>query len=546
MKLEDLIRGIAITDRRGHFDQEIRTLTHDSRRVGEGDVYVAVPGTRRDGHDYIVEALKRGARAVVAEKWDDEWDVDVPSKPNVVLVSSPRRAMARAAANMFGEPSRDMLLAGVTGTNGKTTVTHLLEAIFTSAGKKAGVIGTVGARYPGGTIPLAHTTPDPVTLQGLLAKMLVAEVSHVAMEVSSHALDQERVTGVHFKVCGFTNLTQDHLDYHEDMDAYFRAKERLFSEVLQRSEARGKMAVVNADDPCGDRILEQWKGKSLRVSTERADTDLFVREVEYGLGATRATLEAGDKNFDIETSLIGAHNLSNVMVAVGMAQSMGFSNSRIAAGLKSVKAIPGRLEPIDNDQSKRVFVDYAHTPDALGKVLGALRPMTSGRLMVVFGCGGDRDADKRPLMGKAVAEGADLAVVTNDNPRGEEPTAIAKDVESGLLAAGWSRIAKVPAPRTFRTELDRRRAIELAVEWMEPGDVLVVAGKGHERTQTVGDDVVPFDDREETRRVLAGLPPMEAPPPTPPADVDVAQVVDSVDLEPDIVGEVDDGDPEDS
>ncbi|MGF1508508.1 MAG: UDP-N-acetylmuramoyl-L-alanyl-D-glutamate--2,6-diaminopimelate ligase [Myxococcota bacterium] len=543
MKLEDLIRGIAITDRRGHFDREIRTLTHDSRRIGDGDVFVAINGTGADGHEFIPEAVQKGARAVIAERWEPGWDQGGSARVNVVLVPNPRRAMALAAANMFGEPSRDMLVAGVTGTNGKTTVTHILEAIFNSAGKKAGVIGTVGARYPGRSIPLVHTTPDPVTLQGILAKMLVAEVSHVAMEVSSHAVDQDRVAGIHFKVCGFTNLTQDHLDYHRDQEAYFQAKAKLFTDVLQKSSARGRMAVINTDDPHGERLLEMWGGKSLCVSIDRTDADLFVREVEYSLTKTRAVIDAGDKTWDVETCLIGAHNLSNVMVAVGMAQAMGFSTSRIAAGLAELQPVPGRLEPIDNEDGKRVFVDYAHTPDALQRVLSSLKSMTSGRLIVVFGCGGNRDTQKRPEMGKAVAEHADLAVVTNDNPRDEDPDDIARQVESGLLAGGWSRIGTVLAPRTFVKELDRFRAIEKAVGWMEPGDVLIVAGKGHEQIQVQADATVPFDDREQTRRILQGLPPMEAPPPMPPPDVEVDQVVDSVDLEPDIVGEVSDGDP---
>jgi UDP-N-acetylmuramoyl-L-alanyl-D-glutamate--2,6-diaminopimelate ligase len=544
MRLEDLIRGMAIVDRRGHFDAEVRTITPDSRRVGEGDVFVAVRGSESDGHRYIEPAVKQGARAIIAEEWPEGLDESLGKKPNVVLVADARRALALAAANLFGEPSRELVVAGVTGTNGKTTVTHVLEAVFTHAGKKTGVIGTVGARYPGKDLPLKHTTPDPLTLQGIFAKMHNEEVSHVVMEVSSHALDQHRVSGVHFRVAGFTNLTQDHLDYHQDLESYAAAKRRFFDEVLPASEAQGRMAVVNIDDPRGEEMAAAWGGKTLTVSLERADADLFVSEVEYGLGGTRAVVENAKGSWDLQVPLIGAHNLSNVLVAVGMAEAMGLSPSRIAEGLQQVKPVPGRLEPVENDEDKRVFVDYAHTPDALDKLLACLAPLTSERLIVVFGCGGDRDAGKRPLMAAAVARHAHLAVVTSDNPRNEDPAEIAAAVELGLKEAGWSRYGTVVAPRTFATELDRRKAIELAVGWMEPGDVLVVAGKGHERTQTIKGVERPFDDREETRRVLAGLPPAPPPPPTPPADVERAQVVDSVDIDPDIVDEEEDGKPE--
>ena len=535
MKLEDVIRTITITDRRGHFDAEIRTITSDSRRVGEGDVFVAVRGREIDGHDFIPDALRRGARAVVAEDWPEELDDGLGHRPNVILVEDTRRALAVSAAHVFGDPSKDLQVAGVTGTNGKTTVAHVLEAILAGAGKQTGVIGTTGARYPGKVVPLQHTTPDPVTMQGLLARMHLDGVTHVVMEVSSHALDQQRVRGVHLKVAGFTNLTQDHLDYHGDMERYFAAKARLFTEVLAGSAARGRMAVVNIDDPRGPELIELWGGKALTVSLSDTNADLHVSEVEYGLSGTRAVVESDKGAFDVEVALIGAHNLSNVLVAIGMAEAMGLPPSRAVTGLTQLGPAPGRLEPVPSDEGKRVFVDYAHTPDALEQVLASLRPLVSSRLIVVFGCGGDRDAEKRPLMGKAVAQAADLAVVTSDNPRNEDPAEIATSVETGLKEAGWSRIGTVPAPRTFQTELDRRRAIEVAIGWMEPGDVLVIAGKGHEQTQTMKGVSVPFDDREEARRVLADLPPAPPPPPSPPPDVEGTQVIESIDIEPDVV-----------
>ena len=508
MRLDEVIRGIAIADRRGYFDSEVTGITSDSRRVKPGYLFVAVRGGEQDGHDYIKAALKAGASAVMGERWPE--DVDQTARPNVVLVPNARRALALAAANFHGQPSRRLVVAGVTGTNGKTTVTYVLESIIRAASRKVGVIGTVDARFGGRSEQLGQTTPDPVVLQSKLAEMGEAGVTHVAMEVSSHALDQHRVAGVHFKVAGFTNLSQDHLDYHRDLDAYFEAKAKLFSEGLRKSRARGRMAVVNVDDPRGKAILERWGGKALGVSLDpKSDADVVALSARYGLDGTHATVRTSKGIWEIHTALIGAHNLSNVLVALGMALAMGFSRARIMRGLEALERVPGRLEPVPHE-AKRVFVDYAHTPDALQKALAAVRPLTRGRLMVVFGCGGNRDPGKRAPMGKAVAENADLAIITNDNPRSEDPRAIASAVEKGLIEAGWTALSGPPAPRSYMIELDRRHAIRTAIDWMQPGDVLVIAGKGHEGYQIIGRDKLRFDDREEAHRALAGLPP---PPP---------------------------------
>ncbi|MCK6549338.1 UDP-N-acetylmuramoyl-L-alanyl-D-glutamate--2,6-diaminopimelate ligase [Myxococcota bacterium] len=529
MRLEEIIRGIAITDRRGRFETDITGLTTDSRRVKPGELFIAVRGLSKDGHDFIKHAVDRGASAVLAESWPDELDY---GRTNVVLVPSSRRALALAAANFYGQPSRKLLVAGVTGTNGKTTVTYLLESIIRAASKSVGVIGTVECRYAGNTVAIDNTTPDAIVLQQQLAEMVKAGVTHVAMEVSSHALDQQRVTGVHYKVAGFTNLTHDHLDYHKTIDTYFEAKARLFSECLRKSRARGRMAVVNVDDARGSTVLERWGGKSLSVSLDPAKpADVVALSAEYSLSGTKATIKTAKGIWDIETSLIGPHNLSNTLVAVGMALAMGFSKARIERGLRALERVPGRLERVPGDPAKHVFVDYAHTPDALGRILAALRPLTKGRLIVVFGCGGDRDATKRPLMGKAVAEIAQLAIVTNDNPRSEPPAAIAAAVEAGLVEGGFTKMIGPPVAKSYKVELDRRAAIRAAIDWAGPDDVVVVAGKGHENYQIIGTKKLRFDDREEARRILAGLPP---PPPLrfddATGEVETEQVVETLEI----------------
>lgn len=567
MRLDEIIRGIAIADRRGYFDADITGITVDSRRVERGHLFAAVRGIAHDGHDYIVDAVKRGAIGVLAEEWPDSADND--TRPNVVLVPNARRALALAAANFFGQPSRRLLVAGVTGTNGKTTVTYVLESIIKAASKKVGVMGTVECRYAGHSEDLGHTTPDAVLLQKKLAEMTAAGVTHVALEVSSHALDQERVAGVHFKVAGFTNLSQDHLDYHKSLDTYFEAKARLFSECLRKSKARGRMAVVNIDDPRGPQVLERWGGKSLSVSLDpKSDADVVALDAKYTLSGIEATVRTPKGVWEIETSLVGEHNLSNVLVGMGMALAMGFSKARILRGLRALERVPGRLERVPNEDGKHVFVDYAHTPDALTKAISAIRPLTKGRLIVVFGCGGDRDKEKRGPMGKAVGEGADIAIITNDNPRTEDPKVIAAAVEAGLKDAGWSAMTAAPAKKQYKVELDRRSAIRMAIDWMNADDALIIAGKGHETYQIIGRDKHRFDDREEARRLLAKMPP---PPPMVfddgTSEVDAAQVeealeivdgddvvevessplnitqlvsadniVESVDIEPDIVG----------
>jgi len=507
--LNRIIDGLAITDRRGRLDQNISGITADSRMVEEGNLFVAVRGHNSDGHNFVEDALKRGASAVLAEEWSSETDKGSTKKADVVLVPNTKKAVAITAANYFGQPSEKLLLAGVTGTNGKTTVSFITESIMRAASRKVGIIGTLGYRYGDVLATGTHTTPDAISLQKTLSEMKEEGVTHVVMEVSSHALAQERVAGVHFKVAGFTNLSQDHLDYHKDLEEYFNAKSRLFSDVLRKSRARGRMAIVNVDDPKGEELLKIWGGKSLRVSVDaNSDADVVALERKLSLTGSELTIKTPKGIWNLAYPLIGEHNVTNVLVGIGMALAMGFSRARIEKGLKQLEVIPGRMQRIGEDDNKYVFVDYAHTSDALSKVLESLRPLVSKRIIVVFGCGGDRDQEKRPLMGAAVAKGADVAIVTNDNPRNEKPEDIAEAIEKGLIENAWTASEEEKLENnTFVRELDRREAIRKAIDLSEEGDLVLIAGKGHENTQTFSDRVEYFDDAEESLCILQGLPP---------------------------------------
>ena len=509
MNLQAIIQGLAITDRRGRFENEIGGLVDDSRKVKAGDAFVAVRGLAHDGHLHVKEALERGAVAVIAEEWDPEHD-GLARGVDVALIPDSRRSLGLLAANFHGQPSRQLHIAAVTGTNGKTTTTHVLESIIRASGRKVGVIGTVETRYGEVSLNLGHTTPRAVDLHEILSDMVAAGVTHAVMEVSSHALDQHRAAGIHFKVAAFTNLSQDHLDYHKSLETYFEAKARLFSDVLPRSEARGKAAVSVVDDPRGEEILGRFEGKGIRVSAEPGtDAEVGVVSAEFGLGGTKAVLNTPKGELEIETALVGPHNLANVCLAVGMAIGMGFSKTRIQRGVAAVERVPGRLERIPDEKGRVVFVDYAHTPDALSRVTEALAAPPEGRLVVVFGAGGDRDAEKRGPMGEAVAASAKIAFVTNDNPRTEDPAAIAEALVKGLEAKGFSRAEGTPAEGQVAVEFDRQAAIRAAVELIGPQDVLLIAGKGHETTQAVGEDTYRFDDRAVVTAALTGEPALE-------------------------------------
>jgi UDP-N-acetylmuramoyl-L-alanyl-D-glutamate--2,6-diaminopimelate ligase len=479
----------------GGDDPEVRLVTCDSRAVGPGDVFFALPGTRVDGHAFAAEAAARGAVAVVAERQV------ACGGARLLLVPSSRRAMALAAANLHGHPGDALRLAGITGTNGKTTVTWLLEDCARAAGVPTGVIGTVTHRWPGGSRPAAHTTPESTELQALLGQLRDAGARLAVMEISSHALSQERVAGLHFAVAGFTNLTRDHLDYHGDMDAYFAAKRRLFVEHL----APDGVAVVNVKDAWGARLADQLgPGRQVWRCGDREEDHLHAREASLSLDGIVAALGTPAGPLEIRSPLVGGHNLDNLLVAAGLALALGLPAEAVARGLAASRGAPGRLERLDGP-GFRVFVDYAHTDDALARVLEALRGLGPRRLVAVFGCGGDRDRGKRPLMGEAAGRGADLVVVTSDNPRSEDPLRIVGEIVPGLERMGRRRLSAAEAvagEAGYVVEPERRAAIELAVACAREGDAVLVAGKGHEDYQLTGSERRHFDDLEEARRAL--------------------------------------------
>jgi UDP-N-acetylmuramoyl-L-alanyl-D-glutamate--2,6-diaminopimelate ligase len=494
MKLSQVIQGTGAAAAPGA-DPEVARVTGDSREVVPGAVFFALPGTKADGHAFAAEAARRGAVAVVAER-------PVDCAPALLLLApSTRRAMSIAAGNFHGRPAEAMLVAGVTGTNGKTTVTYLAEACAGAAGVPAGVIGTVTHRFPGVERPASHTTPESTAIQALLAEMRDAGVRAAIFEVSSHALAQDRVAGIRFAVAAFTNLTRDHLDFHGDMESYFAAKRRLFSEHL----APEGTAVVNARDPWGARLADQLgPGRRVWRFGTRAGDALRAVDVSSGLDGISSTFETPAGAIAVRSPLVGAHNLENLLCAAGVALALGLPADAIARGLSTSRGAPGRLERLAA-RGVNVFVDYAHTDDALGRALEALRAVGPRRLVTVFGCGGDRDRGKRPLMGRAAGAASDLVVVTSDNPRTEDPLAIVREIVPGVEEAGLRPLSAAAAARGERgylVEPDRRAAIALAVAAAREGDAVLVAGKGHEEYQLVGAERRRFSDREEASRAL--------------------------------------------
>ena len=451
--------------------------SYDARSVPPGSLFFCIPGARDDGHRHAAEAVDAGAGALVVERW---LPLDVPQ----ARVDSVRTAIGPMCSVVFGRPAEDLVTIGVTGTNGKTTCTYLLEAILRRSGRTPGVIGTTGARIDGTPVAIERTTPEAPDLHRLLARMRDSGVAAVAMEVSSHALAQRRVDGITFDVAVFTNLSQDHLDFHGTMDAYFDAKARLFT---REHAAAG---VVDVDDASGARLLDL---ATIPITTYgvRTPADLFA--VNVVVGPEGSSFEVA--GLTIRTALRGGFNVENCLAALGAARAIGIDLEVAAAALETIEGVPGRMEPIDAGQGFAVVVDYAHTPDSIRFVLRGARSLAAGRVIVVFGCGGERDRAKRPFMGSAATSSADLSVITSDNPRSEDPSAIIAEILPGAVEGGGAYVV----------EPDRRAAIRLALHEARPGDVVVVAGKGHETTQEIGGRTIPFDDRVVVREELAAL-----------------------------------------
>jgi UDP-N-acetylmuramoyl-L-alanyl-D-glutamate--2,6-diaminopimelate ligase len=488
---------------RGDPQLRVASVCSDSRRVARGDLFVALAGAVADGAEFIGEACARGAAAVVV---DAALPSDrLPSDERVALVtcSAPRAFVADAAAELAGHPSRRLTLVAITGTSGKTTTSYLIESIWRAAGHATGVIGTIEYRYAGRHEPASLTTPDAIELQTILARMLTAGVSHVVMEASSHALALDRLRATACDAGVLTNISRDHLDYHGDLASYRAAKERLFREVLPAS-GKQSFAVLNADDPHAITLAGDL---TMPVVTFGGAGDVRFEQVSGDLRGSSGTLVLGDRRQPFLSSLIGAPHRANVLAASAVTWRLGAAPEVICAGIAACRGVPGRLESIDEGQPFAVIVDYAHKPDALDRTLASLRDLTRGRVVVVFGCGGDRDRGKRPLMGAIAAQRADVTILTSDNPRTEDPMAIISAIEAGVRSEGRTRVAQEALGQTgheavYAVVPERRAAIARAIEIARAGDLILIAGKGHEDYQIVGTAKHHLDDREEAHGAL--------------------------------------------
>ncbi len=500
--LKTLLQNVKVLETHGNLEIPITGLAQDSRQVRSGDLFIALRGTHQDGNLFIADAVRRGASAVLT---DNSMNNGLPE--NYVRVVNSRKAMAKISAKFFERPTEKLQLIGITGTNGKTTTSLLIESILKQDGSPVGVLGTLAYRWADKYEKAPMTTPDTIELNRLFQRMSRDGVSRVVMEVSSHALSLGRVEGCRFRAAIFTNLSQDHLDFHENMEDYFNAKALLFKDYL--SGAGGDpVAVVNRDDPYGMRLIESLEKDVWSYSVNQKDATVWAKWSEYNTSEIKAEFVTPRGNIKVRSSLLGRLNLYNMLAAATAALALGVSPEAVSAGLEAVKFVDGRLQriPIPPQFEFEVVVDYAHTPDAMEKSLDCLKEMTNGRLLVVFGCGGDRDRGKRPIMGAIAARIGDLVILTSDNPRSEVPAKIIQDIEPGVRSIGLKRIdSREPAPtdKGYIIEEDRKTAIELALSWAAPGDVIFIGGKGHETYQIIGDRVAPFDDRTVVQEYFA-------------------------------------------
>lgn len=482
---------------------EISTITCRSQDITPGGLFVAVKGFAADGHDYIGQAVELGASAVVCER---PADVDITT----VTVENSRKALAELAAVFYGHPSKDMVVIGITGTNGKTTTSFLIESILRAAGLSVGVIGTINYRYGGRLYDNLVTTPESLDLQRILSQMRQDGVTHVVMEVSSHALDLYRVHRCCFDLAVFTNFSQDHLDYHHDMEQYWDCKRRLFMELLPAWDGVVQQrAVLNVAVPKGRELAIEMTLPFLSCGGNQ-ESDLYTLAAQYDLTGTHAIIHTPSGDMKFVSPLVGRHNLENILNAVGVGIAFDLPLETIVRGVEGLENVPGRLERVANGHQRFVYVDYAHTPDALESSLLALRALTPDRIICVFGCGGDRDRAKRPKMGAIAGRLSDLAVVTSDNPRTEPPQQIIEEIVAGMnpqcnLQYSMDDLALGFKDKGYAVIADRRAAIAAAIRASRPGDTILIAGKGHEPYQIVGHRKLAFDDRAEAETALAGL-----------------------------------------
>ncbi|MCD4652874.1 UDP-N-acetylmuramoyl-L-alanyl-D-glutamate--2,6-diaminopimelate ligase [bacterium] len=483
-KLISLIPDLIILD---HNNPEITGLVFDSRLSKPGCMFVALRGTQTDGHEYLNIAVDNGASALLI---NEDYRGELPAGPAIIRSLYPRNTLAMLASQFFGNPSDKLQMIGVTGTNGKTTVTYMLQSLLLHMGVPCGVIGTVGTHFADKHLPTGATTPESPELQEFLSQMVTAGIKAAALEVSSHALEWRRVEGMRFDVTVFTNLSQDHLDFHGSMDRYLSAKSRLFR--MPGKTDHPAAAILNSDDPASEHFRPMIpEYRTIRTYGLENKADVTAKNIKLMPDRNEFTLICPDGEFQTSIPIPGRHNILNALASVSALFALGYEPAKVAAAMTCLPAVPGRMESIDEGQPFQVLIDYAHTPDALVNLLNAVRPITPGRVITVFGCGGDRDRSKRPIMAKAVSARSDISIVTSDNPRTEEASSIIDDIVPGL-----------ENNTEYRVIPDRRTAIQMAIRVASSGDTVVIAGKGHEDYQIVGTKILKFDDRDEARSAL--------------------------------------------
>lgn len=484
MYLNEILAGVKFKPSGDLSAVKIKNITNDSRSVGEGDLFIAIKGCALNGYKFIDEAIRKGAAAIVAEE-----DFNPPEGLAKIIVNDTREAVPVIADNFYGHPSQKLKVIGITGTNGKTTITYILENIVKASAAAAGVIGTINYRFGDIVIPAKNTTPGPLELQSMLSDMAGSGIEYAVMEVSSHSLDQRRVDRLFFDAGIFTNITNEHLDYHKTLEGYFKAKASLFDRIKPDG-----MAVLNADDERVAGLKNSIKGKAITYGLEKK-SDIKAGNIRLSLEGSSFTVNSPEWTLNLDSKLIGRHNVSNITAAVAASFSLGIGKEAIKMGVESTRSVPGRLESIDAGQAFKVFVDYAHTEDALKNVLSLLQEVAHGRIITVFGCGGNRDRAKRPLMGIAACSLSNHVIITSDNPRFEEPDKIIAEIEEGIKGRfdNYDVIA------------DRSRAIEKAIRLaFKKEDTVIIAGKGHENYQVIKDRTIPFDDRKVVFDIIKG------------------------------------------
>lgn len=482
MKLNELIRNLDVVKIIGDLDLEINGIVYDSRKVEKNYIFVCISGAKADGHQYVKEAVKKGASALIVEK-----DIENIQDATVIKVPDSRRALAAISVNFYKNPTQDMSVIGVTGTNGKTTITYLIQNILETNGVHCGLIGTISCKFLDKIYPVKNTTPESLELQKLFREMVNLGVNACAMEVSSHALEMSRVEGIQYKIGVFTNLTREHLDFHGNLENYKNAKKKLFYKTSLAN-------IINVDDSCGKEIAAEIKSLPVSLLTYGIDqkADIYAENVRVFSKGTKFTLITPNFSGDIIFRTPGVFSVYNCLAAAAICFELGFDFEQIKQGLESIHGVPGRFELVQDIGQHTVIVDYAHTPDALENVLNAIQEFARGKIITVFGCGGDRDKTKRPIMGKIAGILSDLCIITSDNPRTEEPTVIMKEIEVGIKNTDCK----------YKIIESRKEAIREAIKMSKQEDVILIAGKGHEDYQILGDKIIDFDDRKIVKEIF--------------------------------------------